>query len=174
MTRRSMVISTALALGMTGTATLAYATAVFDGFVESVSEICTEQPSTSCAFAVKNFLDADGDGFIAYDEVIAARDDARNSMKSQESKLDPQARGIVVVALLVTQDSQLPGVFNNFDTNGDSRLDEGELFADFTLDERPFGDVMADPNGVDWQAFASRFGQAGILILGLLPAEYRQ
>ncbi len=174
MTKRSMTLSVALALGISGTATLAHATAIFDGFVESVSEICTEQPSTSCAFAVKNFLDADGDGFIVYDEVLAARDDARNSMKSQESKLDPQARGIVAVALLVTQDSQLPGVFSNFDTNGDSRLDEGELFADFTLDDRPFGDVMADPNGVDWQGFTSRFGQAGMLIWGLLPAEYRQ
>ncbi len=174
MTKRSMVLSVALVFGMAGTATLAYAAAVFDGFVESVSEICTEQPSTSCAFAVKNFLDADGDGFITYQEVVAARDDARSSMKSQENQLDPQARGIVAVALLVTQDSQLPGVFDNFDTSGDSRLDEGELFADFDLDERPFGDVIADPNGADWQGFANRFGPAGMLILGLLPPEYRQ
>ena len=174
MQKRSLVLSAMLAAGVIGAATMAQAEAIFDGFVESVTEICNEQPSTSCAFAVKNFLDADGDGFITYEEVVAARDDARSSMKSQESKLDPEARGIVAVALLVTQDSQLPGVFNNFDTNGDGKLDEAELFADFTLDQRRFGDVMADPNGVDWQGFANRFGPAGLLILGLLPPEYVQ
>jgi hypothetical protein len=64
-------------------------------------------------------------------------------------------------------------VFSNFDSNGDGGLDEDEMFADFDLDQRPFAELVSDPDAVDWQSFATRFGPAGILIIGLLPEEYR-
>ena len=152
---------------------LAHATAVFEGFVDSMRVICNEQPSASCAYAVKTFLDADGNGYVTQDEVVQARDDARDSMKSQESGLGPEERGIVAVALLVTQDTQIPVVFSNFDSNGDGGLDEDEMFADFNLDQRPFAELVSDPDAVDWQSFATRFGPAGILIIGLLPEKFR-
>jgi len=152
---------------------IARATAVFDGFIDSMRVICTEQPSTSCAYAVRTFLDANGDGFVTQDEIVQARDDARDSMKNQDSELRPEERGIVAVALLVTQDSQIPDVFSSFDSNGDGGLDEDEMFADFKLDERPFSELVSDPNAVDWQTFATRFGPAGLLIIGMLPEEYR-
>lgn len=168
-----VVAGLTLALGGLVGVGVAHATAVFDGFVDSMRVICAEQPSASCAYAVRTFLDADGNGYVTQDEVVQARDEARDSMKSQESRLGPEERGIVAVALLVTQDSQIPGVFSNFDSNGDGGLDEDEMFADFSLDQRPFAELVSDPDAVDWQSFATRFGPAGILIIGLLPEEYR-
>jgi hypothetical protein len=94
-------------------------------------------------------------------------------MASNESQLSPEARSIIAVALLVTQDEQIPGVFSNFDSNGDGGIDEDEMFADFTLDQRPFTEVVSDPDAVDWQSFATRFGPTGLLIIALLPEEYR-
>ena len=173
LTGRPLVLGLTLTVGILGSAALAGATAVFDGFVDSMRTICSEQPASSCTYAVSTFLDADGDGYVTEAEIIQARDEARGSMQQQTSDLNPEARSIIAVALLVSQDSQIPGVFSNFDSNGDGGLDEAEMFADFSLDQRPFAELVSDPNAVDWQSFATRFGTAGILILGLLPPEYR-
>lgn len=170
---RRVALGVTLAVGILGGAALAHATAVFEGFVNSMRTICSEQPSTSCAYAVSTYLDANGDGSVSQDEIVQARDEARSAMQEQTADLNPEARGIIAVALLVSQDSQIPGVFSNFDSNGDGGLDEAEMFADFTLDERPFAELASDPDAVDWQSFASRFGPAGMLIIGMLPPEYR-
>jgi hypothetical protein len=171
--RRTLAVGAVLAAAVLFAGGLAQATAVFDGFVSSMREVCSQQPSTSCAFAVRTYLDADGNGSVTQDEVIQARDEARAAMASNESQLSPEARSIIAVALLVTQDEQIPGVFSNFDSNGDGGIDEDEMFADFTLDQRPFTEVVSDPDAVDWQSFATRFGPTGLLIIALLPEEYR-
>lgn len=172
MTKRKLAIAITLTAGLIGGSTMALAAAVFDGFVDSMRVICTQQPSDSCAYAVRTFLDADGDGYITESEILQAREEAQGSMTDQGAGLGPEERSIIAVALLVTNDAQISDVFSNFDSNGDGGLEESELFADFTMDQRPFAELVSDPDAVDWKAFATRFGPAGILILGLLPPEY--
>ena len=83
-------------------------------------------------------------------------------------------RNLTTIALLALQQVKLAEVFANFDGDGDGGLSEGELFADFRLGPRPLGDIIADPEGVDWAAFAARFGKVGFLVTDLLPPGRRQ
>ena len=54
-----------------------------------------------------------------------------------------------------------------FDANQDGYVTQAELLADVTLDERPLGEVLSDPNAVDRVGLANRLGLPPALIEGL-------
>lgn len=155
-------------------AVVARAAVPFDDFVVGLRSVCAKAPARHCAGAIGAYLDADADGGVELAEVERARERARRAAGDEASSLNSVERSLVAVALAVLVYADLPKVFANFDADADGRLSQAELFADFRLDRRPFKDVIADPDAVDWKRFAARFGKVGFLITDLVPPPRRK
>lgn len=146
----------------------------FAGFIVGLRNVCAEQPARLCTRRVSAFLDSDNNGRVSLPEFEAVRAEAKSSVKIRDSGLSNIERSLISVSLLAFQQTKLATVFASFDSNSDGGLSEDELFADFRLDQRPLAKIVADPNSVDWNTFAARFGKVGFLILDLLPPSHRK
>ena len=150
----------------------------FAGFIIGLRDVCANAPARECSGRVMAFLDGDEDGSVSLPEFERVRRQALATAKDNNSGLSNIERSFTTVGLLTLKQSKLATVFANFDGDGDGGLSEAELFADFGLervhDRRPMAEIVAAPNGVDWTAFATRFGKVGFLIIDLLPPSHRQ
>ena len=146
----------------------------FAGFIVGLRDVCAEQPARACTGRVSSFLDSDKDKRVSLREFEAVRGDAKSAVSKKNSSLSTTERNMISIALLAFQQVKLADVFGKFDSNNDGGLSEGELFADFKLDQRPMAKIVADDNGVDWQSLAARFGEVGFLLLDLLPPSHRK
>lgn len=146
----------------------------FTGFIIGLRDVCAEAPARNCTGQASSFLDSDNDRQVSLPEFEAARAQAKASVADKESELSAIERNLISVALLIFNQAKLPAVFARFDADNDGGLSEDEIFADFQLDQRPMAKIVADPNGVDWNSFAGRFGKLGFLVLDLLPPSHRK
>ncbi|MBT5416279.1 MAG: hypothetical protein HOK81_16890, partial [Rhodospirillaceae bacterium] len=62
-------------------------------------------------------------------------------------------------------------IVTSYDADGDGKLTQAEALADVTLDDRPLGSLLLDPDAVDREAFANRLGAAAPFMKGLLGTE---
>ena len=145
----------------------------FASFIVGLRDVCAQQPSRTCTRRVSSFLDRDNDDRVSLQEVETVRAQAQSTARDRNSAISGIERTSISIGLLALPRANLPAVFANFDTDRDGGLSEDELFADFRLDQRPLARIVADPNGVDWTAFAMRFGEVGLFLLKLLPASRR-
>lgn len=146
----------------------------FAGFIVGLRDICANQPARTCTRRVSSFLDGDNDNQVSLREFEALRAAAKSTVRNRDSGLSTIERNLISFGLLTLRQAKLATVFANFDTDKSGGLSEGELFADFRLDRRPFAKIVSDPNAVDWQDFAARFGKVGFLVLDLLPPGHRK
>lgn len=146
----------------------------FAGFIVGLRGICAKQPARTCTRRVSSFLDGDNDNQVSLREFEALRAAAKSTVRNRDSGLSTIERNLISIVLLTLRQAKLATVFANFDTDKSGGLSEGELFADFRLDSRPFAKIVSDPNAVDWQDFAARFGKVGFLVLDLLPPSHRK
>lgn len=146
----------------------------FAGFIVGLRDVCAEEPARACTKQVTSFLDGDNDNRVSLREFENVRVQAKAAVKGRDSGLSTTERNLISVGLLALPHANLAAIFANFDTDGDGGLSEDELFADFALDRRPLGKVIADPGGVDWNSFAARFGKIGFLVHDLLPPSHRK
>jgi hypothetical protein len=165
-----MRFSALLFVSIFAAAAVAHAAIPFGDFVVGLRPVCTKAPSSDCAGAIGAYLDSNANGGVELAEIEGAQDRARRAARDEESSLNSAERSMIAVALMVFKHAGLRKVFTNFDADG--RLSQAELFADFRLDQRPFKDVIADRDGVDWKRFAARFGTVGFLITDLLPPSH--
>lgn len=146
----------------------------FAGFIVGLRDICANQPARTCTRRVSSFLDGDNDNQVSLREFEALRAAAKSTVRNRDSGLSTIERNLISIGLLTLRQAKLATVFANFDTDKSGGLSEDELFADFRLDSRPFAKIVSDPNAVDWQDFAARFGKVGFLVLDLLPPGHRK
>ena len=145
----------------------------FAGFIVGLRDVCAQQPARSCTRQVSRFLDRDNDKRVSLQEVETVRAEAQSTARDRNSAISGIERTSISIGLMALPRANLPTVFANFDTDRDGGLSEDELFADFRLDQRPLARIVADPDSVDWTAFATRFGEIGLFLLDLLPARRR-
>ena len=145
----------------------------FAGFIVGLRDVCAAQPARACTGRVSSFLDGDDDDQVSLEEFKTVRAQAKSTVKNRNSGLSGAERTSISIGLLALSPTNLATVFANFDTDRNGGLSEAELFADFRLDQRPLAKIIADPDGVDWTAFATRFGKFGLFLLDLLPAHRR-
>lgn len=146
----------------------------FAGFIVGLRDVCAKEPARACTKQVSSFLDGDNDGLVSLPEFENVRTQAKAAVKGRDSGLSTLEHNLISIGLLALPHANLATIFARFDTDGDGGLSEDELFADFELDQRPLGKIIADPGGVDWQAFTARFGKIGFLVRDLLAPIQRK
>lgn len=162
---------TALALAASLWASTAVADTTFESQIAGVRTVCDSASSEACSKAVHKFLDTNNDARVSFKEVEAAQASASASVQDRTSGLTPDERVLFGLALIGMKSAGATQVFTNFDTNGDGGLAHSEMFADVRLDNRPFAVLTNDPDAVDWQALAGRFGTFGRSLVGMVPAN---
>jgi len=152
----------------------AYAQDSFAGFIVGLRDVCDQEPARICTQRVAAFLDSDNDSRISLEEFQNVHAQAKSAVKRRESSLSATEHNLISIGLLALPRANLAAIFARFDADADGGLSEDELFADFALDQRPLGKIIADPGGVDWKSFAARFGKIGFLVLDFLPPSHRE
>lgn len=140
-----------------------------EGLITQLRSLCVLPPATRCTRAAHDFLDLDSNGAVALGEIEAARALATLAIQEKQSTMTAQERSLLGVALLGLKYADAGRVFAAFDADGDGSLSHEEMFADFTLDQRPFAEVVEDREAVDWTGFANRFGKVGEAFVAMLP-----
>ena len=88
-----------------------------------------------------------------------------------EASLDANSQAMLALGLWMTSIVGIEDLVASYDMDGDGRLTRDEALADVTLDERPLGSVLQDPDSVDREAFATRLGAAAPFLKGLFGVQ---
>jgi Ca2+-binding EF-hand superfamily protein len=130
----------------------------FERFLKSSTPICQKQPSARCVDAGWRYADTDRDGSLSLAELQAVHQAGKDWFAWKGDSLPAQERASVSLALAMIEGMGVDRLMQGYDTDGDGRLSRAEALVDVHLDERPLGDVLRDPNGLDRQATARRLG----------------
>ena len=158
----------ALGTTMVGVPTSADGGPTLANAIETMRIACERAPSVVCTNRAAALFDDNGDGGIDRSEFDNGRRQMVAEARKKQSVLTVEEIGTVAIAAAVLDNVGVDEIFNGFDENKDNRIDRAEMFADFRLDARPFGELVTDPEAVDWQSFANRFGRTGQLFLPVL------
>jgi len=139
----------------------------FEEFILGITPICNAMPAQHCIDRAWRFVDQNRDEHLSLDELAALQDSVRRWAAWRGESLPPRSRTGVLLGLTLVQSVGLERLIQSYDTNQDQRLSRSELLSDITLDERPLGEILRDPKGLDREALAIRFGAVGILLNGV-------
>jgi hypothetical protein len=171
---RCVTVAAVLSVCFAATVPLASAQESFAGFIVGLRDVCAKEPARACTGQVSSFLDGDNDSRVSLQEFENVRVQAKSAVNGRDSGLSATERNSISIGLLALPHANLATIFSRFDADADGGLSEDELFADFELDQRPLAKIISDPDGVDWNSFAARFGKIGFLVLDLLPLSHRK
>ncbi len=169
-----LIVAGVISIAGTALGPPASAQDTFAGFIVGLRDVCSQEPARVCTQRVAAFLDSDNDSRISLEEFQNVHAQAKSAVKRRESSLSATEHNLISIGLLALPRANLAAIFARFDADADGGLSEDELFADFALDQRPLGKIIADPGGVDWKSFAARFGKIGFLVLDFLPPSHRE
>jgi hypothetical protein len=136
---------------------------LFERFLKLSTPVCQKEPSQRCVDAGWRYADTDRDGTLSLAELQVVQKTANDWYNWKASSLSSQERASVGLGLAMAEGMGVERLMQGYDANGDGRLSKAEALVDVRLDERPLGDVLRDPNGLDRQATARRMGIAGPL-----------
>jgi hypothetical protein len=85
----------------------------------------------------------------------------------RQPQLSPRERASIGFGLLVADGIGAERLHGLFDANGDGLVTKTELLEDVTLDNRPIGKVLLDPNAVNRARLARRLKLPPALVDGL-------
>ncbi len=140
----------------------------FDKFVTGAVPTCQNQPAQICVDTGWTFIDTDTNGGISATEVNALRTTMGDWFAWRQTSLTEQERSALALGLFVADAVGLENLLAGFDANGDGQLTQRELLADVTMDQRPLGEILADPDAVNRDAIAQRLGAAAPFLDGVL------
>lgn len=144
-----------------------------DRFIDGAAPLCQSAPSGSCVDHAWAFGDADGDGKLDAAEAQALRSAVQGWMQWPDNRATDRERGMIYLGLSIVDAVGLERLMASFDTDGDGGVSRAELLADVRLDQRPLGEVLADPRAVDRAALGRRLGALSPM-LGALFARTGQ
>ena len=140
----------------------------FEHFIRQTGPLCQSEASTLCVGQGWRFADSSGDGRVSLREMQAVRAALVEWAKWRGDSLRAGERLGIHGGVWLVDTVGLDKLFASFDADGDSALSLAELLADVSLDERPLGAVLLDPEAVDRQAISQRLGQFAPMLEGLL------
>lgn len=161
---------TALLLAVPGAAETAAPSAPvlkFDRFVRSSSPLCAKRPAAHCVDAGWDYADVSRDGGLSLAELKAIQEALTDWTVWRYDNLSGRERASIAMGLWLVNAVGLERLMASFDADGNGMISRSELLADVSLDERPLGEVLLDPEAVDRKAVAQRFGSMAPLLDGV-------
>lgn len=141
----------------------------FERFITATAPVCSRSSSRECFALAFDFADANGDHRLASDEVRDVRDALADWSAWRDGSLTVQERNAIRLGLWLVDTIGLPALHASYDEDGDGLVSGPELLADVSLDDRPMGEVLLDPEAVDRPAVARRLGALSPLLEQTLP-----
>ena len=145
--------------------------AAFDRFITDSGPPCASRPAAECVALGWKFLDRDRNGGLTAPEVQRLRQALGEWSSWKGQALPAPTRSGLGLGLLLADGLGADRLIAAFDGNGDGKVSQAELLADVKLDQRPLGQVLADPMAVDRAGLARRIGLPVELIAGLFRAS---
>jgi len=90
-------------------------------------------------------------------------------MKSYSGDLNARELTVMTTALALIDMIGFNALMIGFDEDHDGLVSQSELLTDVQLGERPLAEVLADPQAVDRDSFAHRFGTFAPIVRSLFP-----
>lgn len=140
----------------------------FEQFLIASSPVCLNQPSAHCVDIGWQFADTDHDGTLSFAEIQAVRTALQEWLSWKWPELSAKDRTNITLGLMVVDIIGLDKLFAGLNTAGNGKLSRAELLADVTLDDRPLGPVLQDPDAVDRKALAQRLGRVAPIVQSML------
>ena len=142
----------------------------FEQFLIASSPVCLNEPSAHCVDIGWRFADTDHDGTLSFAEIQVVRGALRDWLAWKWPELSAKDRTNITLGLMVVDIIGLDKLFTGLNTAGNGKLSRAELLADVTLDNRPLGPVLQDPDAVDRKALAQRLGRVAPIVQSMLGA----
>ena len=138
-------------------------------FVLQASPTCRREPARRCVDLAWRFADINDDGYWSDQELNHVRAMLPTWMKSHSGDLNARELTVMTTALALIDMIGFKALMIGFDEDDDGLVSQSELLADVQLDERPLAEVLADPQAVDRDSFARRFGPFAPIVRSLFP-----
>ena len=139
----------------------------FDRFLGQAGPVCLHQSAILCVNKAWGYGDQNRDGRLSIAEVNRNRRLLSRWVARRHHRLAEQDRQAILLGLMIIESVGLERLFAGFDSNRDGHLSRAEVLADVSLDERPLGQILSDPQAVDWTAIRNRLGGMGSLLDGV-------
>lgn len=143
----------------------------FDKFMIASSPLCSFEASAKCVDAGWRFADANKDGYLELPELLEVRSAFVNWLEWKSPQMPTSQRTGAAIGMLILDTIGLNNIFAGLNTSGSGKLSRTELLRDVTLDARPLGEVLADPDAVDRKAIAKRVGRFAPIVNSMLGGE---
>ena len=141
------------------------AAARFARLSDHLVPLCVRAAATHCFETAFAHADTDGDDRLAVAELDALRRDAMAWFFERREELTATEQTMIALVLAAVNTAGVERLVAAYDADGDGGLDQGELRADVTLDDRPLPVLVRDGDAVDWAAIRGRLGAvAGALL----------
>ena len=128
-----------------------------ESFLGQSTAVCTSRPAAQCVDLFFAASASDRRGLTAAD-VVRLRQNVGAWYQWRSEALAGQERAAFGLGLMFADSLGADRLHGAFDSNRDGFVSKAELLADVKLDQRPLGQVLADPGAVDRQALAQRLG----------------
>lgn len=138
-------------------------------FIDGASGPCQTQPAQDCVDIGFWFAAGDPDRGLTLEDTQVLRRRMGAWFEANQQTMQPQGRAAYGLGLLLADSLTIEHLHRSLDTDGDGYVSQAELLADVTLDQRPLGVVLGDPNAVDRNGLATRLGLPPALLAGLFP-----
>jgi len=141
----------------------------FDRFIRSTAPFCMEKPSTDCAERNFAFLDADGDGALALEELEAAHERLLAWHEAHAAELAAVDRNALNLGLWIVGLVGVEQLFTAYDLDGSGGLSLEEATADLHLDDRPLPELVVSADAINWSGIKQRLGRAATFLDYIRP-----
>jgi Ca2+-binding EF-hand superfamily protein len=138
-------------------------------FIHQASPTCRREPARRCVDLAWRFADTNDDGYWSDQELNHVRVMFPTWMKSYSGDLNARELTVMTTALALIDMIGFNALMIGFDEDHDGLVSQSELLTDVQLDERPLAEVLADPQAVDRDSFAHRFGTFAPIVRSLFP-----
>lgn len=138
--------------------------------LDGLGPLCAQAASTVCLREAFRRLDADGDGRASVAELERFRRASRSWVESHAVQLGDAERRSLSALLWTFELVGTEAFVRSYDADHDGFLDASELFADIRPDGRPLGQVLRDPEGVDWRGAHDRLGYFADLLRAVVDS----
>ncbi len=168
--KRGLLFALPLAISLTGFAGVAFGETNFPQLVSGngSERLCSLRPAKKCVDHIWKVVDRNGDDLLSPEEIDDFASHVRRWYESSDRELaDLTTARIAHLSFNVVGAKR---IVRSYDMDGDGMLNMAEATADMTdfeTEERPLAALLLDPDAMDHEALADRFGIMGAKLVNL-------